>query len=196
MFVGCPLWTKVDEAASTCMNDYNRIYTSDESNGTVYNNARKLNFPGAVKYTLDASGQLRRKWIKAGRRLIRPTDILRVHGVMLTYLEKMIALNFEDVPKYADHKDQIKQMVVLTHHAPSLQMLGKQSPSKQDGLGWASKYYATPLEYLFKTPVVCWISGHTHECLDNSVNDIPCLSNCYGYPGQKTGVDVHKYFKF
>ncbi len=195
LFVGCPLWTEVDEIAALCMNDYNRIYTCDNDNGPVYNEARKLNFPGAVKYTLDASGQLRKKWVKANRRLICPMDILQLHGEMLTYIEEMVDLNFENVPLFAGKADEIKKIkkiVVLTHHAPSKQMLGK----REDGLGMYGKYYATSLEYLFRPPVVCWISGHTHECLDKSINGVPCLSNCYGYPGQKTGVNKQKYIVF
>lgn len=180
MFIGCTLWTEVDGYASRVMNDYNRIYTSIETPADR-----------VLAYISYQNGK--KKILKPGRRLIRPLDISVLHGDMLTYIEESI------------ETCEAKKIIILTHHAPSFKMTSK-NPSFSTDLSsndasstepvTYSKYYATNLEYLFKSPVICWISGHTHNCIDEKINDIPCLSNCYGYPGQKTGVNIQKYFEF
>lgn len=138
MFIGCTLWTEVDDYAKVIMNDYSKIYVATR------------------------------------RQLLKPDDILKLH----TTMKKWLATTIDD--------STAPQIIVLTHHAPSSLMLGENSKQFE-------RYYSSSCEHLFKPPVIAWISGHTHECVDVRINGIQSVSNCFGYPGQKTNVDVKKY---
>jgi predicted phosphohydrolase len=165
LFMGCTLWTAVDEQSEGSMNDYNRIYVDSDAEAAkfIYYNTNPI------------IGKTKKKYVRAGRKLLKYRDILQLHEEMKEWLDQTI------------NTPVIQKMIVLTHHAPSAKMLK---------LGVANNCYASECDDLFKPPVVCWISGHTHECISVEINGIPSMSNCFGYPGQKTGVDLNKYFEF
>ena len=143
LFVGCTLWTEVDENAEKCMNDYKKIFIDTPC---------------------------------FGQRKIKYMDILQLYGEMKTYLEEQIK------------NESNKQIIVLTHHAPSFQM------TRQDT---RSIYYASNCEDLFvSNKLKYWISGHTHECKTIEINNVTCLSNCVGYKTEKTGFDINKFVTF
>lgn len=186
-FAGCTLWTPVNETAESVMRDYQHIYVEDPDRNigslvTVKNGSNRMSNTFGTK-----TG--RKKYMRANRRLVRWRDILELHGDMTDWLELVVTLP--------------TKMIILTHHAPSEVMLGNRGgsasseimPSKNDGVDF-SMYYAAKCDYLFVKPVICWISGHTHYCFSKEINGIPCLSNCWGYSNQKTGVDPTKYFTF
>ena len=131
MFIGCTLWSNVDENAQLCMTDYIKTYVLDDYNE---------------------------------KRLITYMDVLQIHGNMLDWLEETI------------NKHNSKNIIVLTHHAPSFKMTTDDK---------YSKYYATDCEYLCTPPVRCWISGHTHKSIEILINTTTCASNCLGYPNEK-----------
>jgi predicted phosphohydrolase len=213
LFVGCALWTAVDEQAEAKMNDYRRIFVPESNSENV------AGLLGRFKYesvSTDFGLRITRTWMVADRRLLRYMDVLEMHGEMLTYLEEVINGNYSNIVQYSMldapfELEKITQLIVLTHHAPSFQMLKEPPPSApvlrdsdDSSEGWddppvpidLSKCYATNLEQLFKPPVVCWISGHTHECKHVIINNIPSLSNCFGYPGQVTEFVLKKYITF
>jgi hypothetical protein len=74
-------------------------------------------------------------------------------------------------------KDAETPTVVVTHHAPSMVMDTRAAGSL------VSTAFSTELDAasLFRRPVVAWISGHTHDCVDVLVNDVRLVSNCMGY---------------
>ena len=76
--------------------------------------------------------------------------------------------------------------VVVTHHSPSYKML-----NNLDCL--TNSLYASNYDYLFKNPVKAWVSGHTHSSKNILINDIPSVSNCYGYPGQNIKETKYDY---
>lgn len=162
-FIGCTLWTETDMFAESVMNDYNNIYIDDDQSSS--------SLPCNVVKTYDSSGRLVKKHYLNGvashhdnKRLLRAQDVHHdLHTPMREYLRDQIR----------DCND-CNGVVVVTHHAPSLKMLD--DPTK--------RYYATDLEHLFQPPVKLWISGHTHSSKSIQINDIPCVSNCFGYPNQ------------
>ena len=156
LFVGCTLWTEVDENAEKYMNDYKKIFI-DISHNEI----------SVFKGNIDTPCFDQRK--------IKYMDILQLYGEMKTYLEEQIK------------KKDGKQIIVLTHHAPSFQM------TRQDT---RSIYYASNCESLFAPPLKYWISGHTHECKTIEINNVTCLSNCVGYKTEKTGFDINKFVTF
>ena len=73
-----------------------------------------------------------------------------------------------------------RQVIILTHYAPSHKMQGIYENSK------IKSAFATNLEYLFKPPVIAWGSGHLHSNVDTTINNIRSVSNCMGYPKEET----------
>lgn len=181
---GCTLWTAVTQAAEQSMNDYSRIYIDSE-----HLRARKVTLHAPFS---TFAGMQKQKYVRAQRRLVRWSDIRELHEEMKSWLINLIDTTTE-------------QLIVLTHHAPSMSMIGKKnlvepnsmlSPSRQDAAFPMANCYASACDHLCRPPVIAWISGHTHVCLDLHINGIPSVSNCYGYPGQKTGVDTRKFIVF
>lgn len=177
LFLGCTLWTKADEYSQENMNDYRRIYTEDDSTSAHFKYINGGSFFGGHK-TL-------KQYIRAGRRLITYMDVYSLHCDMKDWLETTLNNYIELI------QNKVKKAIVLTHHAPSFQML--------DGLKHDERFangYASDCTGLFKEPLVAWISGHTHECKEILINKIPSMSNCLGYSNQRTGCNLQKYVVF
>lgn len=69
--------------------------------------------------------------------------------------------------------------VVLTHHAPLMEMNGAYYPDSP-----LMSAFATDLSHLMKPNVKAWLSGHTHQCLTIETPHTICSSNCRGYRGE------------
>jgi predicted phosphodiesterase len=76
--------------------------------------------------------------------------------------------------------------VVLTHFAPSFQMIN-QARYKDDML---NSYYATEILGEFYEDhgedIKVWVSGHTHSAYDKVIDGIHSVSNCRGYVGYES----------
>lgn len=173
VFLGCTLWTEADQFVEDNMNDYNRIYIDDED--------KRAHFKYLNSGTNFGGYKTRKKYIREGRRLIKHMDIYALHHEMKFWIGKTL--------KEIALKN--KKAIVLTHHAPSFKML--------DGLKHDERFaygYASDCTKYFQHPLIAWISGHTHECKEIQINNIPSISNCLGYTGQKTGCNFQKYITF
>jgi predicted phosphodiesterase len=101
-------------------------------------------------------------WSKA--EVCIPKFIVRIHGMTnhiyeqryindLNYIQKMM--------KYCKSNDL--QMVVVTHHCPSYDVLGNSHKSNDRFVS----LYVSKLDYLLKSSNVhTWIAGHTHKNFD------------------------------
>lgn len=185
-FIGCTLWTEVDARAEMVMNDYNSIYIDDGTNQEeryvkIESMCQDFMVPQTTKKRL-------------GTRKISYFDVLygmhqpqRAH--IASELDRALSENV--------------RTVVVTHHAPSYSMLrirvdseksdSENSDDEQTNnsaekifrrYGPSANYYATNLEHLITSPVILWVSGHTHDSKTVMINNIQCSSNCYGYPTQ------------
>jgi len=75
-----------------------------------------------------------------------------------------------------------KKILIITHHAPLMKMAGK--------------YYDQILNCAYTTDlsdfiishsnVKMWCCGHTHQHVDLQIENTRVLSNCKGYPGEKS----------
>jgi len=94
---------------------------------------------------------------------LRPEDTMLLHNKSVKFLS------------------QNEYDIVVTHHAPSFQSCGKY---KANALSVA---YATELGWLVeeKKPLL-WIHGHTHSHNEYMMYDTLVVSNCVGYPHEKT----------
>lgn len=72
--------------------------------------------------------------------------------------------------------------VVVTHHAPLLQLL----PSWPDTSGLDAAYANDWTEFLGQR-IDLWVFGHTHHAVDVEIGDVRFVSNPRGYPEEDTG---------
>lgn len=72
--------------------------------------------------------------------------------------------------------------VVVTHHAPLLQLL----PSWPDVSGLDAAYANDWREFLSEE-IDLWVFGHTHHAVDVEIEGVRFMSNAQGYPGEETG---------
>jgi predicted MPP superfamily phosphohydrolase len=177
-FAGCTLWTQPHPQADSVLRDFSHIHVDAD-------NAQ----PGRlVKTPMTLNGQSSRVFMRPGRRFIRPDDVAHLHHDMRQWLKGVIAT----VPEG-------EKLVILTHHAPSVQMLRpfpdnlSMEATVREELTRPS--YASNCDDLFRPPVVAWISGHTHRCVRVDINDIPSLSNCWGYADEETGVNLNTFIE-
>lgn len=175
IFAGCTLWSDVHPLADTIMTDYSRIYVG----GGV--EEPRLQW-------VQRGSRRKRVYLRSGKRPLSTADVQQLHYDMRGWLTDTIVASPPEGNK----------MVVLTHHAPSFQMLQPLTPSlaanPREML--TRPCYASECEELFVPPVVCWVSGHTHRCVDDvRINGIPSVANCFGYDGEKTGVVMAKFIE-
>lgn len=73
-------------------------------------------------------------------------------------------------------KEAGKKVVVVTHHAPSIQ---SSAPKYRHDLTTGG--YASRLEFMFEPPIVAWCHGHMHNTSAYHINGIPVYCNPRGY---------------
>jgi Icc-related predicted phosphoesterase len=72
-------------------------------------------------------------------------------------------------------------VVIVSHHAPSIQSISPQH--RDDPLGAA---FASNLEGFVRwTNAVLWVHGHIHETSDYIIGNTPILCNPLGYPDER-----------
>ena len=110
----------------------------------------------------------KRYWLKDFTR----EQMIQEHETHRIFLEESFSI---PVPK----------QLFLTHYAPLIEMNGRYQH-------WESvSMFASELKHLFKPPLTTWLCGHVHQNLTIIENNIPCISNCFGYPNE---LDIHESF--
>lgn len=102
-----------------------------------------------------------------------------------TYRKK----HYDAVQFISSQVDKNYPTVILTHHAPHIVMNGEYINS-----GHCSGF-TTNLTHLNKKHqnILCWLSGHTHQCLTTVQDGVICSSNCMGYSGEGVkGFELNK----
>jgi len=99
-------------------------------------------------------------------------DYARLHRNHKKWLEKMLKSAPSD-----------KQIVVVTHHLPSYELIEtKFKDSPKNG------YYASHCDNLIPYAKL-WLAGHTHRFIDESLYGVRCCCNPVGYPWETTPYD-------
>lgn len=112
--------------------------------------------------------------IQKGNFAFRATDALDLHRVHQAYVQHQVEMAPSDV-------------VVITHHAPSL--LSIQDEYKSDTLSGA--YYSSQEDFIMNHPQIkLWVHGHTHFNVDYKVGDTRVVSNQRGYYGHQKMADT------
>lgn len=118
------------------------------------------------------------------KRPITPDQVTSLH---LTQLESL-----KDSLRVLEKNDSVRKILVVTHHAPSVEIVDP--TMRDDGLRPA---YANSLESLLSEypKLVLWVSGHTHYSGTTVVGTTRLLSNCRGYPQEKTNFKEDLVFR-
>ena len=165
-FIGCTLWadsSSVEKEAEEKMNDYKNIYIKSHDS------------KAHVKIFKDKNGKQRNIYVKDGRTLLQSQVVTKMHFDMKAWIENKI------------NSVSSKNIIVLTHHAPSQEMLNDKDYS-------LAICYASKLDDMIKPPITHWLSGHTHYNKTVKVNNVILSSNCMGYPGEKIYNFNHKAY--
>lgn len=94
-----------------------------------------------------------------------PGDVVRIHAQSRKWLQAELARDFDG------------PTVVITHHAPSRESIGKAWRADP-----TSAAYASDLDSLMDgSRVKLWIHGHTHVNVDYTINGTRIMSNQHGY---------------
>ena len=77
-----------------------------------------------------------------------------------------------------------KKWIVMTHHPPRGE-LATEFKEQPFATGYINDLKRE--DRFDSDDFAVWLSAHTHVFKDLTVDGIRCISNCMGYPGQKTG---------
>jgi hypothetical protein len=86
------------------------------------------------------------------------------------------------------HNNVCKDTIVITHHSPlspGNSSLGGFNPYGRQPSDTDYAYHACQEEFIMEAKPKAWISGHTHEILDNQFFDTRLIVNCIGYCGEE-----------
>ena len=105
--------------------------------------------------------------IGSGVRYITPMDIMHTHATHRDHIAKEVS--------NTDGK-----VVVLTHHAPLLNLTG----GRGNNQGMDYGYGCTDMEgIIYENDISHWIFGHCHTRSSTEIDGTKFLSNCRGYRG-------------
>ena len=99
-------------------------------------------------------------------RKLRAHDTARLHRRSLQWLRK-------EIPRHAGRK-----IVVVTHHAPSLQSV----PDRFRNDPVSAAYASSLDDFVASSGVHTWIHGHVHDSADYTIGSTRVLCNPRGYP--------------
>jgi predicted phosphodiesterase len=80
--------------------------------------------------------------------------------------------------------------IVITHHLPSFNIIDEEYSHGMYKM--YNQCYASRCDDLIKSPVKAWIYGHTHKPAKNNMNDIMCVCNPIGYPGENKKISFNE----
>jgi predicted phosphohydrolase len=69
-------------------------------------------------------------------------------------------------------------VLVLTHVPPTQKLIEPKYLSK--GV-FVTSWFANNFDHIIGSPVVAWLSGHTHSIIQQKINGVVCGINAYGY---------------
>lgn len=87
------------------------------------------------------------------------------------------------------YKSKDIDCVMITHHLPSFNLIDKKY--SQGPYQLYNQCFASNSDMLIKSPIKAWIYGHTHMKSNKKINDVICVSNPIGYPGENDESEIN-----
>jgi predicted phosphohydrolase len=129
----------------------------------LFGNFRQASYSASISMTDFKRIRLSPKYSK-----LKPSDTAIAHNKSLRWLKEQV------------HNNNDKNIVVITHHAPSEKSIPHEY--KNDCL---SPAYASSLDaFIENSGVNLWIHGHTHNQLDYVIGSTRIVCNPRGYPDE------------
>lgn len=164
-FLGTTLWTDfrlpIQTAAAGHQVDVARAL--HDANRRL-NDFRRIAFEDPLRENSSTPGDQ--------RRLLRAEDIVTLHQVNRTWLERELA---------QAHPGPV---VVVTHHAPA-----SGSVAEQFAADWLSPAFVSDLQPSFFVGPSLWVHGHTHASSDYRRGTCRIVCNPRGYPMRHGGFE-------
>lgn len=110
------------------------------------------------------------------RRPLQAADTIGLHRASVAWLKEQFELY------------RGRQVVVVTHHAPSEQSVAECYRNDILTAGFASNLDALVKE----SGAALWIHGHTHGCCDYVLGGTRVVANACGYPFERTGFKANR----
>lgn len=82
-----------------------------------------------------------------------------------------------------------KRIIMITHHLPSYQLIDPSFAKYGD----YNQCFATSCDEFINDPIILWIYGHTHLPNIHTINNINCVANPIGYPGELAKPEYTKF---
>lgn len=79
--------------------------------------------------------------------------------------------------------------VLVTHHLPSFSLINEKFLTGP--YQYYNQCFASNCENLIKPPIKAWIFGHTHIKTNKKINDVQCVCNPIGYPGENEESEIN-----
>lgn len=76
-------------------------------------------------------------------------------------------------------QDTGKELIVLTHHLPSQQLVHPKYEHHP-----LNCCFASSLDSMIQLPIRTWLCGHSHTSNEVNIHNVLCTLNPYGYPGE------------
>lgn len=86
-------------------------------------------------------------------------------------------------------RDENKRIIMITHHLPSYELIDQSFVKYGD----YNQCFASSCDEFINDPVILWIYGHTHLPNVQMINNIKCVANPIGYPGELAKPNYTQY---
>lgn len=93
----------------------------------------------------------------------------------------------ESVLRETEEQNENINCVVITHHLPSFHLIHEKYKNEHK----YNQCFASSSDRLIKSPVKAWIFGHTHMKINKKINDVMCVANPIGYPGENDDSEIN-----
>lgn len=146
-----------------------------QKSGLTYNGVRFIGttlwsyIPSEYKYQIEL-GINDFKNILINDSAFNSNDFNRIHQEHCEYIRQEIE-KYQNIP-----------IIIITHHAPILEMVQNKYRNSIYTYAFASNNFE-----LFKEPVKLWVNGHLHNSKKLQFGPTLCLSNCKGYSSAYKG---------
>jgi hypothetical protein len=91
------------------------------------------------------------------------------------------------IPQYKDY-----DIMVVTHHLPSFQMIPSQYKGSSLNYAFSNQLDDHLAHWSVPSRKQCWIAGHSHGCTETNIGNWHMYLNARGAPDERTGYDPQK----
>lgn len=116
-------------------------------------------------------------------------DFSMIKGLTVTEYNRLYSDACDFVNNTLSSATNEQRVVMITHHLPSHSLV---DPCYSRYRRY-QQCFASDLDHLIRSPVVCWIYGHTHKPFFGVMTSVKMCCNPIGYPGENATVDFEKF---